>query len=212
MTPLRRLVLVRHGETQGNSGVRFHGSSDVPLSDAGRAQMGEVAALLRREPFDLVVASPLRRSWEAAQIVGGGAPVRLEADFREVDFGRWEGLTREEIEASDPILYRDWQGRAPGFEYPGGERREDFAARVKRGLAALQHSGARNALLVIHKGVIRTLGEALLGGPLGAAELPLGAVVWLTREAPETWFEGRRGSNPAALDHSSDSRSLARTL
>jgi broad specificity phosphatase PhoE len=144
------------------------------------------------------VASPLRRSWEAARIVGAGAPVRLEADFREVDFGRWEGLTREEIEAADPILYRDWQERMPGFEYPDGERREDFVARVKRGLAALEGSGARSALLVIHKGVIRTLGEALLGRALGDGDPPLGGVVWLTRDGSEGWFEGRRGSDPAS--------------
>jgi len=85
--------------------------------------MRETAFRLRSEIFDLVVASPLQRSWEAAWIVSGGASVRLEADFREVHFGRWEGLTKEEIEASDPILFADWQSKRNGFEYPTAERR-----------------------------------------------------------------------------------------
>src|SRR5690606_26370675 len=134
--------LVRHGDTEGDSRHRLHGSADVPLSDAGRAQMREVALGLSREVFDLVVASPLRRSWEAARIVSGGAPVRLEDGFREIHFGRWEGRSPEEIQASDPVGYQDWQARAPGFEFPGGEAREAFRARVLAGLAAVEASGA----------------------------------------------------------------------
>ncbi len=63
MSKLRRIVLVRHGETVGNSSVRFHGSGDVALSDEGRRQMRETAFRLRSEIFDLVMASPLQRSW-----------------------------------------------------------------------------------------------------------------------------------------------------
>ena len=64
MSQLRRLVLIRHGETVGESSVRFHGSNDVELSAEGRALMREVGRGLRGEVFDLVLASPLRRSWE----------------------------------------------------------------------------------------------------------------------------------------------------
>ena len=90
---LRRIVLLRHGNTVGNSKERYHGSGDVALSDEGRIQMREASRALAREVFDLVVASPLRRSWESAWIVAGGAPVRLEDGFREIHFGRWEGMT-----------------------------------------------------------------------------------------------------------------------
>src|SRR5262245_41166003 len=113
--------MVRHGETVGNSRVRLHGANDLNLSEAGGAQMRAAARRLRQEVFDLVAASPLRRSWQSAALIAGGALVRLVPEFREIDFGRWEGLSAEEIEASDPVLYRDWKARAPGFEYPGGE-------------------------------------------------------------------------------------------
>jgi broad specificity phosphatase PhoE len=199
MSELRRIVLVRHGETVGNSHVRFHGSSDLPLSDEGRAQMRAAAQQLRTEVFDLVMASPLQRSWEGAWIVSGAAPVRLESDFREVHFGRWEGLTREEIEASDPVLCADWQAGAEGFEYPSGERRADFRARVYGALERVQASGASSVLCVIHKGVIRTIAERLLGAPLAEGVPELGGIVGLGRAADGTWFQGRHGSNPPAL-------------
>src|SRR5262245_65811109 len=160
--------MLRHGETVGNSSVRFHGAADVPLSDAGRAQLRAAARGLRQEFFDLVVASPLRRSWEGATVAAGGAPVRIEDDLREIDFGRWEGLTAEEIERRDPVLFREWRARAPGFEYPGGEPRAAFRARVRRGFERIEASGAGSALLVCHKGVIRTLAEQVAGPPLAA--------------------------------------------
>lgn len=200
MSKLRRLVLVRHGETVGNSSQRFHGSADVALSEEGRRHMRDVARRLHGEFFELVVASPLRRSWEAAWIVGGGAPVRLESDFREIHFGRWEGMTQEEIAASDPVLFQDWQAGAQGFEYPNGEPRQQFRARVLRGMERLHDAGARSALVVAHKGVIRTVAELLLGEAPAREEPPVGGLLELTRGADGKWFRGRRSSNPSPLD------------
>lgn len=195
---LRRIVMLRHGETVGNSSVRFHGKSDVALSDAGRAQMKEAGRHLTSEVFDLVVASPLRRSWEAAGVVTGGiAPIRIEDGFREISFGRWEGLSKGEIELRDPQLYREWQERAAGFEYPGGELRADFQARVMRAFERVASSGAAGALLVGHKGVIRTLAEKLVGSPLPADVPGLASEVSLSLAPSGTWFLGRRGSNPS---------------
>ncbi|MBW2494792.1 MAG: histidine phosphatase family protein [Deltaproteobacteria bacterium] len=199
MSVLRRIVMVRHGETEGQSSVRFHGSADVRLNDEGRAQLREAARKMKTEVFDLVASSPLQRAWEGARIVSGGAPVRLYPEFREVHFGHWEGLTAEEIEASDPVLYRDWQAGAAGFEYPGGELREAFRARVASGLDALLASGAKSVLLVSHKGVIRTIGERLLDGPLSEGP-ELGGIVSVSRGADGRWHEGRRGSNPPGLE------------
>jgi broad specificity phosphatase PhoE len=188
--------MLRHGETVGNSSVRFHGAADVPLSDPGRSQVRAAARALRQEVFDLVVASPLRRSWEAALLVAGGAPVRLEDGFREIHFGRWEGLTAGEIEGRDPVLYREWRERAPSFEFPGGEIRAEFRARVKAAFERIAGSGAKSALLVCHKGVIRAIGEQLLGGPLPDDEPQLAGAVGLSRDANGAWFLGRRGSDP----------------
>lgn len=200
MSKLRRIVLMRHGETTGESSIRFHGSTDVPLSDLGRAQMREAAKVLSHECFDLVVGSPLRRSWEAAWIVGGGTSVRLEHDFREIDFGRWEGLTKEEIEASDPLLFREWQEQKSAFDFPGGERRSDFRARIEAGLGRLQQSGASGVLVVAHKGTVRSIAEILSGTALEDGLPELGMTVRLSRGANGSWLLGRRGSDPEGLE------------
>ena len=198
MSRLRRIVLLRHGDTVGESRIRFHGSGDVALSEAGRQQAREVAHELRTEVFDLVVASTLQRSWESARIVTGGAQVRLEPDFREVHFGRWEGMTAEEIQTSDPVLYEDWMSSAEGFEYPSGESRAAFHARVLRGVERLEASGAAHVLAVLHKGVIRIAAEHLLRERLQEGIPELGHAVSVSRHPDGSWFLGRHGSQPAA--------------
>jgi broad specificity phosphatase PhoE len=197
---LRKLILIRHGETNGQSSVRYFGSTDVELSDAGRAQMRSVAASLRSGAIDRWVASPLQRSWKGAQLVSGGRQVTIEAGFREIDFGSWEGLTAEEIKARDPVRYEDWQNGAEGFEYPNGEPRAAFRARIAEALVRLGASGARTAACVLHKGVIREIVRTLTGAALDRPRPTLGEIVVLTCTASGEWLLGSRSTNPAGLE------------
>jgi broad specificity phosphatase PhoE len=198
--PLRHLVLVRHGETDGESSIRYYGSTDVELSAAGRAQMRSVASRLAAQRADLVFASTLRRSWAAAALVARGAQVRLEPDLREIHFGRWEGLTQEEIAQQDPILYEDWQKGANGFEYPAGEARAAFRERVRRGLGRILAAPGHVGIGVLHKGVIREIALALTGAALPREQPELGGIVRVSQTADGAWVIGARGSNPAGLE------------
>jgi len=198
---VNRILLVRHGETEGESSIRYHGSADVALSDEGRAHMREARrGLPGGDLYDFVVSSPMQRAWESAEILAPGLPIQLEADFREIDFGRWEGLTAEEIEARDPVLFADWRDGSEGFEYPGGERRADFRARVQRGLERLLGGPSRGAIVVAHKGVLRTIAELLTGESPEGDGLVLGGMVQVTRRADGAWYIGRNSSNPPALE------------
>lgn len=188
---LSRIVLVRHGETVGESSIRFHGATDVALSSEGREQAQAARVLIPGEGFGLVASSTLSRAWQTAQIVAPRRPVRLLAEFSEIDFGRWEGLTREEIAERDPILYEDWQTKRPGFEFPEGERRGDFRERVLRGLERVQQSGSQSAIIVAHKGVVRTIAESLSGDSLDAEEPPLGGVLQVMVHADGQWHLDR---------------------
>ncbi len=160
-----RITLVRHGETTGQSSIRYYGATDVPLSEVGEEEMRRVGAALAGERFDAVFTSRLRRSRQAAVIVAReGPPAVPIAAFDEVDFGDWEGWTREEIAARDPANYSIWQNcPLASFTYPGGESRQAFTRRVASGLSDLleQYLG-RNVLMVLHRGVIAVILTELL--------------------------------------------------
>lgn len=188
---LERIILVRHGETEGQSSIRYYGATDVPLSDLGREQVRRAREKIADEAFEVVWASSLSRAAESARILAPDRPIRIEADFREVDFGRWEGLTREEIAALDPELFALWQRDLARFDYPGGERREDFRARIARGLGRLRESGAGSALVVAHKGVVRTLHELTSGEALAGPLPDLGGVVQVWRDRLGQWRSGK---------------------
>jgi broad specificity phosphatase PhoE len=172
---MRTLVLVRHGETVGNSSIRYYGRTDVELAELGRAQMRSVRLWLQRRfggaGFTPVLASPLRRAAEGAEIIAGAGRSIIEIEeFLEVDFGHFEGLTADEICARFPADFARWNRDRldRGFAYPGGESRANFASRVERGLQrmleVIDGAGAREdrgALVVAHRGVIRIIANRL---------------------------------------------------
>lgn len=134
------------------------------------------------------------------------------AEFVEVDFGRFEGLTADEIHERYPADFDRWQRErfAPGYNYPGGESRAEFTARVGVGadrmLAQLDSAVGASpptnvpALLVAHRGVIRTLTQRLAGAE---ANIELASINILSRA-------GRSGSWRAeALDVTEHLVSLA---
>lgn len=196
MTALNRILLVRHGETVGQSSIRYHGSTDVPLSERGREQMRRLARRLPSDVPPLVLSSPLMRAWQSARLLAPHASIRLLDELREIDFGRWEGLTAEEIRARDPVLFEDWRSKRAGFEFPGGERRAHLQARVDRVVEGLLESGRSGALIVAHKAVARAVARRVVGEELPDDLPALASLVQLTRDPGGHWFAGRHSSDP----------------
>src|SRR5580658_9879256 len=102
------LILVRHGETEGESSIRYHGRTDVVLSALGREQMRAAKDAIAAEHgglrFTRVFASPLSRAAEGARLIAGAdAPLATLDEFVEVDFGMFEGLTADEIRERYPV-------------------------------------------------------------------------------------------------------------
>ncbi|MBL8753977.1 MAG: histidine phosphatase family protein [Planctomycetes bacterium] len=171
----RRLWLVRHGETEGQSSIRFHGSNDVRLSDVGRAQIRALAPLLAGVDFARVVHSPLQRAAESAAILAGlcGVPaarVQTEERLREISFGACEGMTEAEIAAAFPDFWRSYQGGGVDT-FPDGEPRQAFVARVRAAVLELAAAPWHGDLLVVsHRGTTRQMLRALLAVPAGGAD------------------------------------------
>jgi broad specificity phosphatase PhoE len=171
------LICVRHGRTAWNAGRRFQGQTDIPLDDEGLAQAQALAAHLRDEHFDLALASDLIRARTTAEAILGDREIALEvsADFREMHFGLWEGLTWEEIVVRWPELNFAHEKAPMHYTAEGGESWDALCLRVD---AALRTLTARmrptdRALIVSHAGVmhaiVRSLTSAGKNGPQPAA-------------------------------------------
>lgn len=161
-TALRRLVLVRHGETAGQSSIRYFGATDVPLSDEGRRQMERVGVALAAERFDVVYTSGLTRTIEAARIIAPHLPAQPIAGFNEINFGQWEGLTRDEIAARDPQRFAQWRSQLDSFTYPEGDDVTGFRRRVAATFRALLPKMPVAVLAVVHRGVVASVVTELL--------------------------------------------------
>jgi broad specificity phosphatase PhoE len=191
------IVLVRHGETVGQSSIRLYGATDVALSSLGLQQIERVAAVV--EGCAAVLASPLQRSRVAAERVAAGrVPVTVVPEFAEVDFGAWEGLTFEEVGQRDPDGLRRFHAEGLEFAYPGGESRRGFWDRVQGGARRVLAPVSTRVAAVLHKGVIKAAIAALTGmSHAEAAALPvsLGGIYRLGRGADGRWdIRGRNAT------------------
>lgn len=172
---VRRLVMLRHGQTEYNADSRMQGQLDTDLTDLGREQAVAAAEVLaKRQPL-VIVSSDLRRALDTAVSLGerAGQPVLVDARLRETHLGEWQGLTHLEVDTAAPgarLTWRDDSRWAP----PGGESRVDVARRSKplvTELVARQHEWGdeepdRPVVLVAHGGLIAALTAALLGLPV----------------------------------------------
>ncbi len=156
--PRPELWLVRHGETEWSRLGRHTGRTDVPLTDAGRAQARTVARKLDGRPFELVLSSPLSRALETARLAGFAAEVETTDDLMEWDYGADEGRTTAEIRRDRPgwTVWRDGPR--------DGETADEVAARVDRVIARVRDAEG-DALVFAHGHLLRVLAARWLGEP-----------------------------------------------
>ncbi len=173
---VRRLLLVRHGQTDFNAGSRMQGQLDTELSDLGRAQAAAAAEVLSKRHPLAIVSSDLRRAYDTAVTLAErtGVPVRPDTRLRETHLGDWQGMTHTEVDSAAPGARRVWRDDATWAPY-GGESRVDVAARglplIAELLATEPDWGApdepeRPVVLVTHGGWIAALTAALLRLPV----------------------------------------------
>ncbi len=181
------IVLIRHGESTANVETRWQGQGNSPLTDEGRRQAAALARRLESDPFDLVVASDLDRAADTARALG--LDVETDAAWREIDLGRWEGKTFEEVEreAGDLLLAlrAGEQVRFGG----SGETLAEFEERVADAFDRLaERVGEGRVAVVTHGGVIDALVGRRLGRPSGRRGYPI------VENTALTWFVGEPGA------------------
>jgi broad specificity phosphatase PhoE len=166
-----RLLLVRHGAVAANAALRLVGDTDELLTADGVQQVERLAVRLRRAPVAEVRTSPRQRATETARRLAAALELEPHVDRRltEQSFGRWEGLTFEEVAVrsdEDRERLREWR-RDPTFAPPGGE---SLAVIQERMLEVAEELRRRRpgswVVLVSHVGPIKSLLCAALGLPL----------------------------------------------
>jgi broad specificity phosphatase PhoE len=189
-----RLLLIRHGETDWNVTLQYQGHADLPLNDHGRMQASALAERLRALRPAAVYSSDLPRAVQTAEPIAAACRLELqrERDLREIDVGRWQGLTPAELRQRFPAHMAAYAADPAGTVRLGGESYAQLQVRALRCLGAIeqQHRQDETVVIVSHGGTLRTMICAVIGLELrafGRLWLDNGSISELRSDA-----EGRR--------------------
>lgn len=160
-----RIILLRHGEVE-NAGSVFYSQQDVSLSDFGRKQSLALADRLKDVPFSMVFSSDLGRCLFLAEAIAEkrGLVVEARSELREVDFGRWSGLSWEAVEARYPGALSERMEKPESYRPPQGENLVEVALRVWRVIDEVLKKCKEEAVAIVsHGGVNRVLIARAIG-------------------------------------------------
>ena len=161
-----QLILIRHGDLGDRYRDRYVGRTDAPLSAEGRRQAAALTGPVARLKGAHFLSSPLRRTRETAEIaLGADQRFEIDVNLREIDFGRWEGMSFAEIAAANPAAVDRWAALDEAFTFPDGERIRAFRERIGAAAERIAAVPAGTVVLFAHGGVIRFLICHFLGLP-----------------------------------------------
>lgn len=163
---MKRLIILRHGETEWNRKERFRGLADLSLTERGLQQARAAAERIAPLKPQFIYSSPLKRALQTASAVGSslGLPVFTEEGLRDVDYGLWQGLSLGETYQKFRKDYFQWLHSPEKVGFPQGESLSLVHERVKDVLKNLdKRHEEESVLLVTHKVVCKILVLTLLG-------------------------------------------------
>lgn len=154
---------IRHGETAWSLSGQHTGTTDIPLTENGRRLAERIRPVLAKETFAHVLVSPMQRARETCALAGLGDRAVIDRDLAEWNYGRYEGLTRQQIHETAPgwIIFRDG--------CPDGEMPDQVGTRADRVIARARAAKGDVALFA-HGHVLRVLVARWLGFPAGAGQ------------------------------------------
>lgn len=157
------LYFIRHGRTPGNMEKRYIGRTDEPLMPESRTELSEKAARgVYGRPM-IVFTSPMKRCVETAQIIYPDMEPHVIRDFRECDFGAFEG--KNYLELTGDVDYQAFIESGGTMPFPGGESMAQMQYRAMRGFwKALDMADGLDAAFVVHGGTIMAILSQIDGG------------------------------------------------
>jgi len=155
---MKKLIIIRHGETDYSAAKRYCGFQDVPLNRNGVKQAERLGRRLKKTKVDRVYSSDLLRARETARVAFGGRKINALRCLREINFGSIAGLRYDDLKKKYPGIYRLWAERPELLKMPGGESLARFSARVERCLAGIARKNkGKSVAIVSHGGPIRVI-------------------------------------------------------
>ncbi|MBU0478767.1 alpha-ribazole phosphatase [bacterium] len=160
-----KIFIIRHGQTSGNSALKYFGITDVELNEEGIIQAGLASKRLEKENIYRIYSSSLKRAFKTAEIIAKShrISIELKEDLREINFGNWEGLSFQEIQMSYPHEFSEWQNNIMGFTMPQGESILELKRRVETAFNEILNSARENNVVIVtHGGPIRIILSKIL--------------------------------------------------
>lgn len=157
---MKRLYLLRHGETEWNIKRITQGSTDIKLTSRGLNQAQSAANRLVNEEIDYIYASNLSRAYETARIIGETLGINVETDkgIREMNFGGWQGLSVEDLKSRYPKEHIVWRSEPHKWSLEGAETLLQVQERTLETVNSLRKKHPnKNVLLVSHGAAIKAL-------------------------------------------------------
>jgi alpha-ribazole phosphatase len=160
-----QLILIRHGVTDWNEQKKYIGSTDLSLSKKGIAQANALSKALKNEPLTAIYSSKFIRALHTAEIIreSHNLEINILPGLNEIDFGKWEGLTFNQIDEDWPNFIERWLTGEGGLP-PQGEPTAVFKERVKDALNKIITQNYNGTVVVVaHAGTIKFIICHLLG-------------------------------------------------
>ncbi|HOP86284.1 MAG TPA: histidine phosphatase family protein [Syntrophorhabdaceae bacterium] len=156
---VKRIYILRHGETQWNKEDVFRGRSDIPLNETGLKQAEMASFYFKNKEIDFIFSSPLLRAVQTAKAVSKTTEkdVEIVEEFIDINFGIWEGLTVKEVERNYPHDFAIWVKNPQKLNLRGGETLETVRKRIASGFEKVLSEKGENLLIVTHRAICKIM-------------------------------------------------------
>jgi broad specificity phosphatase PhoE len=160
------IYLVRHGQTNWNREEVFRGRADIPLNETGRKEALLTGQYLRGVVVDSVYSSPLSRAVVTAEAIAHyhDRKVQILDGLIDIDFGRWQGISHEEVREKYGKLYRQWKDTPHLVGFPGGESLKEVRKRALKAIKSIIRDHVDETLVMVSH---RVVNKIVLCGLLG---------------------------------------------
>lgn len=199
------VIFIRHLPTPGNEKKQYIGRTDEVLSSGSVTSFHKKREMYLKSqkegkyppfypPAEMIVASPMKRCVQTAELIYPGQKIVTEPELRECDFGRFEGKTYEELK--DDPAYIAWLESGGVLAFPEGEDQEAFRSRCVEGVCRWLKKGAaekkRSIAFVVHGGTIMAALHRLAEGEHSFYDWQTGnGRGFLALAAEDEWQAGR---------------------